>query len=529
MQKEDEKPKVKELTEEELEALYRRIEANKLTKEDADLIKNTIKFSLWIQRKFKKAGITLSKLKKLLFGSKSEKSDKKNDEDSESDDNQDDNEGDSKNLEKSSKPKKAKGHGKMSYEAYKGARNESIKHEFYKAGDECPLDCEGRLYNIEPGIIMRIYGQSEADVVKYEVEKLRCSSCLHVFSADTEKIGDEKYDEEFKAILATKKYFAGMPLYRQEQYFKMQGVPLPDSTQWDLIEEVGDAGHPIFQCLEKLAANGKIVYQDDTKYKILNLVKESDSERSGVYTTNLTIETNKNTIVLYYTKNKHAGENLEELLKLRTVKDKIIKMSDALSSNNVNTETIECNCLVHARRKFVEIKDYWPKEASYVIQLIQKIYKNEKEVKKEEMNDAERLLYHQKHSLPIMVEYKRYIEELLIKNKIEPNSSFGAAINYSLNHWENLTRFLSVPGAPIDNNEAERKLKIPIRTRKNSLFYYNLHGALIGSMLMSIIATCLAAGVNAIKYLTELQKNREKVLKNPEAWMPWNFDPMEVS
>jgi transposase len=261
----------------------------------------------------------------------------------------------------------------------------------------------------------------------------------------------------------------------------------------------------------------------------LNLVKESDSERSGVYTTNLTIETNKNTIVLYYTKNKHAGENLEELLKLRTVKDKIIKMSDALSSNNVKTETIECNCLVHARRKFVEIKDYWPKEASYVIQLIQKIYKNEKEVKKEEMNDAERLLYHQKHSLPIMVEYKRYIEELLIKNKIEPNSSFGAAINYSLNHWENLTRFLSVPGAPIDNNEAERKLKIPIRTRKNSLFYYNLHGALIGSMLMSIIATCLAAGVNAIKYLTELQKNREKVLKNPEAWMPWNFDPMEVS
>ena len=86
-----------------------------------------------------------------------------------------------------------------------------------------------------------------------------------------------------------------------------------------------------------------------------------------------------------------------------------------------------------------------------------------------------------------------------------------------------------MPGAPIDNNEAERKLKIPIRTRKNSLFYYNLHGALIGSMLMSIIATCLATGVNAIKYLTELQKNREKVLKNPEAWMPWNFDPMEVS
>ena len=105
MQKEEEKPKVKELTEEELEALYRRIEANKLTTEDADLIKNTIKFSLWIQRKFKEAGITLSKLKNILFGSKNEKSDKRNDEDGDSDGNKGNNEENSKNLEKSSKSK----------------------------------------------------------------------------------------------------------------------------------------------------------------------------------------------------------------------------------------------------------------------------------------------------------------------------------------------------------------------------------------------------------------------------------------
>lgn len=84
-------------------------------------------------------------------------------------------------------------------------------------------------------------------------------------------------------------------------------------------------------------------------------------------------------------------------------------------------------------------------------------------------------------------------------------------------------------GAPIDNNEAERKLKIPIRTRKNSLFFFNLHGAFIGSMLMSIIATCLAAGVNAIEYLTELQKNREKVRMKPDLWLPWNYKLMDAS
>ena len=45
---------------------------------------------------------------------------------------------------------------------------------------------------------------------------------------------------------------------------------------------------------------------------------------------------------------------------------------------------------------------------------------------------------------------------------------------------------------------------------------------------MSIIATCLTAGVNAIKYLTELQKNREKVRIKPELWLPWNYELMDI-
>ena len=93
MIKEGERPKVKELTEEELKALYGRID-DKQTKEDAELIKNSIKFTFWIQKKFKETGITLSKLKSLIFGSKSEKSDKKNDEDEGDDDIQSDHQGD---------------------------------------------------------------------------------------------------------------------------------------------------------------------------------------------------------------------------------------------------------------------------------------------------------------------------------------------------------------------------------------------------------------------------------------------------
>ena len=72
------KPEIKKLTEKELNALYGRIE-DRLTKEDANLVKSTIKFSLWIQSKIQEAGIQISKLRKLIFGSNNEKSDKNDD------------------------------------------------------------------------------------------------------------------------------------------------------------------------------------------------------------------------------------------------------------------------------------------------------------------------------------------------------------------------------------------------------------------------------------------------------------------
>ena len=88
-------------------------------------------------------------------------------------------------------------------------------------------------------------------------------------------------------------------------------------------------------------------------------------------------------------------------------------------------------------------------------------------------------------------------------------------------HWDTLTRFVSIPGAPLDNNLVERALKLVIRQRKNSLFYRTEHSAYIASVLTSLIATCLYAGVNALHYLVALQEHRAEVFADPAAWLPW--------
>ncbi len=86
-----------------------------------------------------------------------------------------------------------------------------------------------------------------------------------------------------------------------------------------------------------------------------------------------------------------------------------------------------------------------------------------------------------------------------------------------------------MPGAPLDNNLAERALKLFIRQRKNSLFYQSTHSAYIASVLTSLIATCLYAEVNAVEYLVALQEHRHEVFANPAARLPWAHSTSRAS
>ena len=118
---------------------------------------------------------------------------------------------------------------------------------------------------------------------------------------------------------------------------------------------------------------------------------------------------------------------------------------------------------------------------------------------------------------------KRWLQQQGNERLVEPNSSLGKAISSLLTHWETLTRFVAVPGAPLDNNLVERALKLFIRQRKNSLCFATVPSASIASVLTSLIATCLPAGVNALAYLVAWQEHRAEVFGNPAAWLPWNF------
>ncbi len=134
-----------------------------------------------------------------------------------------------------------------------------------------------------------------------------------------------------------------------------------------------------------------------------------------------------------------------------------------------------------------------------------------------------RLQFHQTHSGPVMERLKEWLQTQTSEHRVEPNSSLAKAIAYMLKHWEPLTLFLRVPGAPLDNNLCEQVLKRSILHRKNSLFFRTQHGAYIGDLFMSLIHTCKLNQVNPFHYLTTLQKHSSELFKNPRKWLPWNY------
>jgi hypothetical protein len=186
-------------------------------------------------------------------------------------------------------------------------------------------------------------------------------------------------------------------------------------------------------------------------------------------------------------------------------------------------QTIVANCLAHARRQFVDVHERFPVECGYVLKAFEVVYRNDALAKERGLTPAERLALHQAESGPVMEELRAWLSRQFDERLVEPNSSLGGAITYLRKHWEKLTLFLRVPGAPLDNNVCERALKKAILHRKNALFYKTENGAAVGDLYMSLIYTCELCGANPFEYLTELQRHAEQVAANPARWLPWNY------
>jgi hypothetical protein len=476
---------------------------------------------------------SLERLRRMLFGSPTEKTDEVLGETRAGAGTQDGPV--SASAEGAAARKKVPGHGRAAASAYSGAEHIHVPHAELSRGDACPGCPHGKVYPLEPpAVLVRITGMAPLGARVYACDRLRCNLCGEVYTAAAPPgVGNEKYDASATAMVGMLRYGTGLPFNRIEQLQKAMRVPLPAATQWDLVRSALPQLLPAHEQMIDQAAQGAVVHNDDTCMKLLELTAEQraaalgeDAEgRTGVFTSGIVSIGEGRKIALFFTGARHAGENLAEVLKRRTENLPIpIQMCDGSSSNTAGDfETLLSKCNAHGRRKFVELAELFPEQVRFVLETLREVYKTDAAARTGGLSPAERLALHQRESAPRMAALKEWMDRQLTERLIEPNSRLGEAIRYLQNHWEGLTLFLRVEGVPLTNNITERALKRAIVHRKNSLFYKTLNGAKAGDVFMSLIYTAELAGVNPFEYLIALLRHRLDLAERPSEWMPWNF------
>jgi transposase len=381
-------------------------------------------------------------------------------------------------------------------------------------GQRCP-ECErGTLYQYDPAVVLRISGQTPLKSTQHILERLRCNTCGAYFTAALPDIvrADGPAEQAYgpprlggasaRALMGIQKYFAGAPFYRQQTLQQLLGMPVGASTVFDQCEQLANALQPLFTCLLLLAGKAAHYGIDDTTNRILaqGPIQKPDrrtgkpKERSGVYTSvAIALRAEGQACVLYQTNVGHAGEWLDEILRSRPPTAPPVIMSDALSRNRptVVKDYHQALCNAHARREFVDVAAHFPDQVAWVLERYALIWKHDHHCEAEEHSPAARLAYHRDHSLPVLEAIREWGQAQLASGAVEANSGLGQAIGYYTRHYEGLTAFCRWEGAPLDNNWAERELKLIIRGRNNALFFKTPAGAAIADVITSVVATAL--------------------------------------
>jgi transposase len=498
-------PEILELDAEQTEALLCRLEARQLTPEDFESLRAALQSYLYVTQLIDHKSTTIARLRKLLFGVETEKTAAVTGREPASGAQV---EPVATSAADSSREaaKKPKGHGRNGADDYPGAKRVNVAHASLQPGDSCPACERGTVYEqAQPGIVLRFAGQPPVQVTIYELEKLRCHLCGRIFTAQApEAAGADKYDPTVASMIGLLKYGNGLPFNRLDGLQENLGIPLPASTQWDIVAEAYPQLQPAHDELIRQAAQGEVLFNDDTTVKILELMDEraqsaalaesderkndaeSEPDRTGLFTSGVVATREGRRIALFFSGRRHAGENLREVLRRRaTDLPPPIQMCDALSRNRPRElQTIVANCLAHARRQFVDVNERFPAECRYVLEAFEVVYCNDQLTREDRLTPEGRLYFHQQHSGPTMEQLQSWLKRQVEEKLVEPNSGLGAAIGYLRKHWEKLTLFLRVAGAPLDNNLCERALKKAILHRKNALFFKTRQGAAAGDLYL---------------------------------------------
>lgn len=326
------------------------------------------------------------------------------------------------------------------------------------------------------------------------------------------------------AHVLVSKYADHLPLYRQSDMWRRLNIDISRATMSGWVLKCGTLLAPLVDLMRLNIINHDYARADETTLQVLNELGRKATSTSYMWVFMNEGLPQKSIVYRYDPSRKGAvaAEFLEGF--------KGYLQSDAYSGYKhiCKDGIVSLGCWAHARRKFTDIIKTGAKTGKAVeaVAFIAKLYDVERHAKEKALPPDKVKELRQQKSKPLMDSYKVWLESTV--DKVPPKNPLRAAINYSLNNWSELTRYLDDGRLDIDNNACERAMKPFAVGRKNWLFAGNEVGAHASSVIFSLIETCEANGVEPEAYLKHVLENIHTT-KDLSQLLPYNFKPPQIN
>ena len=339
-------------------------------------------------------------------------------------------------------------------------------------------------------------------------------------------IGGGIADASVYADVLVKKFDDHLPLNRISEIYLRDGkVNLSKQTLSDWVLTCASWLTPLCAALKKALLQESILHVDETVLPLLHPLKTINA-RAWVY-----VGGSGKLLYYQFTTDKKGAHVRETLKDWNPADGKRYLQADAASNYDAlyrQGKVLELGCWAHARRKFFDIAKLNPvaKTAYAAVDKINALFAIERESSEAAETPEQRYERRQKEAKPRLEELKIWLDNEL--RELLPKTTTAGAIGYCLNHWAALTRYLEDGRTRIDNNAAERALRVVAVGRKNWMFAGSENGGAAAACMYTLIESAKACGLNPREYLEDVLRRLPSTLqRNIDTLLPhnWNIAP----
>lgn len=294
------------------------------------------------------------------------------------------------------------------------------------------------------------------------------------------------------------KYQDSLPLYRQAKRFERYGIYIPESTLCDWTSQSAQLLKPLIELMRADMLKESHLYGDDTPVPVL----ASGKTKKGRLWAYVSDANNRHPCTIYdYSPTREQIWPQQFLVGFKGY-----LQADAYHGFNTvykSGDVMEIGCMAHTRRKFYDITVELKSTGSLAHQaldLIDAIY--EVEDKCRNMHYKRRYYFRKKYLRKLYRKLHRWLVQT--QKIVIPNMPIKRAINYALNHWRALQNVFADGRLEVDNNTAERAMRIVAIGRKNWMFAGSDQGGHNAAIFYSLLESAKQNGINTFKYLADI-------------------------